>query len=61
MNDTSTKEATEALDMIIRGLVSERNACWPTVKPWTKKERDETILELARKARTLLTREGGLT
>jgi hypothetical protein len=39
-----------ALERIIQGLTSERNACWATKKPWTKKERDEAILSLARGA-----------
>lgn len=55
----AVQDATEALDMIIMGLTNERNACWPTVKPWTKRERDEQLLCLARKAKALLqTKEG---
>lgn len=40
---------------IIMGLTSSRNACWATVKPWTKKERDAAVLSAAREIQELLT------
>jgi hypothetical protein len=51
---TRGTEAIDKLNMIVTGLKSERNACWPTVKPWSKKERDEAIPSLAQQARALL-------
>jgi hypothetical protein len=40
----------EALKLVRRGLTSADNKCWPTVKPWTKKERDEAMLTAVREA-----------
>jgi hypothetical protein len=43
-------ELIAALRLIETGLTSNRNACWPTVKRWTKKERDAAMLNAARAA-----------
>jgi hypothetical protein len=40
----------KALESIVMGLTHPDNKCWPTVRPWTKKERDEAMLNLAREA-----------
>ncbi len=34
---------------IVNGMTSAENQCWPTRKPWTKKERDEAITEIAKR------------
>jgi hypothetical protein len=47
---TAAEQMKEALEMIVRGLTSETNKCWPTVKPWTKKERDSAMLAVAKDA-----------
>lgn len=39
-----------ALESIVFGLTNERNCVWPTPKAWTKKERDEAMLNIARAA-----------
>lgn len=54
MTGNAVKDAKEALDAIIMGMTHPENKCWPTVKAWTKKERDEQILIFARKARAIL-------
>lgn len=47
---TAASSAKQALELIIFGLTNPRNCCWPTPKPWTKKERDEAMLQAARNA-----------
>jgi hypothetical protein len=44
----------QQLELIVMGLTNKRNACWPTARPWTKKERDEAILDAAREGLELL-------
>ena len=43
-------ELLAALQLIVQGLTSENNKCWPTTQPWTKKERDSAMLQAARAA-----------
>ena len=42
--------AISALESVRLGLTSEGNKVWPTVKNWTKKERDEAMLTIVRDA-----------
>ncbi len=39
-----------ALEQVRFGLTNEHNKVWPTVKAWTKKERDEVMLGIVRNA-----------
>lgn len=51
MSSTRTIDAETFLKMetyvrwITNGMSNEDNQCWPTVKRWTKKERDEAIAD----------------
>jgi hypothetical protein len=44
------KIARSALESVLFGLTNERNCVWPTPQAWTKKERDEAMLAIVRKA-----------
>lgn len=39
---------------ITMGMSNEDNKCWPTVKRWTKKERDEAIANAGQNLAKLL-------
>lgn len=44
------KKMREALELVRFGLTHEQNKCWPTTRPWTKKERDAAMLGAVRGA-----------